>query len=280
MRVEVDVSDLTIKEVLSMCEDQKQRLVAYISKSLNKAKRNYEIHDKEMLAIIRCLEAQRHFLEGTRDQFEIWTNHKNLEYFIKTQKLNQRQARQLLYLSRFDFALKYIAGKSMGQADSLNKKANWVEEVERDIENQIMLKKEWLEMRAMKKEQLLIERSKEEIIEKIKKSEAKDDEVVKAVKKMKKARVKILRNKLMLKEGKIYVLKDEKLRLEIIQLYHVTPIAGYRRQQKTVELVTKNYQQLEVTKEVKQYVKRCDQCQRIKNRAEIPAEKLRPNAIL
>ena len=133
-------------------------------------------------------------------------------------------------MSRFDFALKYIAGKSMGQADSLNKKANWIEEVERDIENQIMLKKEWLEMRAMKKEQLLIERAKEEIIEKIKKSEAKDDEVVKAVKKMKKARVKILRNKLMLKEGKIYVLKDEKLRLEIIQLYHVTPIAGYRRQ--------------------------------------------------
>ena len=57
-----------------------------------------------------------------------------------------------------------------------------------------MLKKEWLEIRAMKKGQLLIERAEEEIIEKIKKSEAKDDEVVKVVKEMKKAEVKVLRN--------------------------------------------------------------------------------------
>jgi len=134
-------------------------------------------------------------------------------------------------LSRFDFALKHIAGKSIGQADSLSKRVNWVEEVERDKENQIMLKKEWLEIRVIKKEQLLIEGAKEEIIEKIKKSEAKDNEVVKAVKKIKKAGVKILRNdKLVLKKEKVYVLKDEKLRLEIIQLYHVIPIAGYRKQ--------------------------------------------------
>jgi len=58
MRVEVDASDFATGEVLSMkCEDERWRPVAYISKSLNKAKRNYEIHDKEMLAIIWCLEA-------------------------------------------------------------------------------------------------------------------------------------------------------------------------------------------------------------------------------
>jgi len=58
MRVEVDVSDFAMGEVLLMkCEDEKWRPVAYISKSLNKAERNYEIHDKEMLAIIQCLEA-------------------------------------------------------------------------------------------------------------------------------------------------------------------------------------------------------------------------------
>jgi len=53
------------------CENEKWRLVAYISKSLNKAKKNYEIHNKEMLAIIRCLEAWRHFLESTKSQFKI-----------------------------------------------------------------------------------------------------------------------------------------------------------------------------------------------------------------
>ena len=58
MRVEANASDFATGGVLSMkCEDKKWRPVAYISKSLNEAERNYEIHDKEMLAIIRCLEA-------------------------------------------------------------------------------------------------------------------------------------------------------------------------------------------------------------------------------
>ena len=57
MRVETDISDFVLRKILSMkCEDKKWKLVAYISKLLNKAERNYEIHDKEMLAIIRCLE--------------------------------------------------------------------------------------------------------------------------------------------------------------------------------------------------------------------------------
>ena len=68
------------------------RLVAFLSKSLNKMERNYEIHDKEMLAIIRGLENWRHWLGGTHFKFKIWTDHKNLEYFMKTQKLNYRQA--------------------------------------------------------------------------------------------------------------------------------------------------------------------------------------------
>ena len=89
MRVETDVSDFAIGGVLSMkCEDEKWRPVAYISKLLNETKRNYEIHNKEMLVIIWYLEAWRHFLEKAKDQFEIWMDHKNLKYFIKAQKLN------------------------------------------------------------------------------------------------------------------------------------------------------------------------------------------------
>ena len=110
---------------------------------------NYEIHDKEMLAIIRCLEAWRYFLEGAKSRFEIWMDHKNLEYFMKAQKLNQRQARWSLYLLRFNFALKHVASKSMGRADSLSRRVDWAEGLERDNENQIMLKEEWLEVRVM-----------------------------------------------------------------------------------------------------------------------------------
>ena len=67
IRVEADVSNFAMDGILSIkCKDEKWRLVAYISKLLNKAKKNYEIHNKEMLAIIRCLEAWKHYLESTK----------------------------------------------------------------------------------------------------------------------------------------------------------------------------------------------------------------------
>ena len=79
MRVEADASDYITGGVLSTkYEDGKWRLVAFISKLLNATEQNYEIHNKEMLAVIRCLEAWRYYLEGTKLEFEIWTDHKNL----------------------------------------------------------------------------------------------------------------------------------------------------------------------------------------------------------
>ena len=72
MRMEVDVLDYATGGVLSMeCKDGLWRPVAFLSKSLNETKKNYEIHDKEMLAIIRGLESWRHLLEGVQSKFEI-----------------------------------------------------------------------------------------------------------------------------------------------------------------------------------------------------------------
>ena len=66
---------------------------------------NYQIYDKEMLAIIQALEEWQHFLEGAAEQIEIHTDHKNLAYFRTAQKLNHHQARWSLYLSHFHFSL-------------------------------------------------------------------------------------------------------------------------------------------------------------------------------
>ena len=72
MRMEVDTSDYATGGVLSMeCEDGKWRLVTFLSKSLNETERNYEIYDKEMLAIIRGLENWRHLLEDMQFKFVI-----------------------------------------------------------------------------------------------------------------------------------------------------------------------------------------------------------------
>ena len=84
MRIEVNILGYMTEEVLFIeCENRKQKLIAYLSKQLNKTKRNYEIHNKEMLVVIRRLENQKHLLEDIIFKFEIQTNYKNLEYFIK-----------------------------------------------------------------------------------------------------------------------------------------------------------------------------------------------------
>jgi len=134
MRVEVDASDYTTGRVLlTKCENVKWRPVAFI-KLLNAIERNYEIHNKEMLAVIRCLEAWRHYLKRENLEFKIWTDHKNLQYFMTSQKLNWRQVRWVLYLSQFNFVLKHIPGKSMGKADGLSKRSDW-QEVKKDNED-------------------------------------------------------------------------------------------------------------------------------------------------
>jgi len=133
------------------CSNKLWRPVAFISKLLSDTEQNYKIHDKEILAVVKCLEAWRHFLEETTTKFEIWTDHKNLEYFMKAQKLIQRQTRWTLYLSRFDFMLKYVPGSRMGKADSLSRRPDWKIGVERNNENKILVKSEWLVVRKTEK---------------------------------------------------------------------------------------------------------------------------------
>jgi len=279
MRIEVDASDYAMGGVFSMeCEDRLWRLVVFLSKSLNETERNYEIHVKEMLAIVRGLEAWRHLLEGAQIKFEIWTDHKNLEYFMKVQKLNRRQARWALYLSQFDFTLKHVVGSKIGKTDGLSRRVDWKIGVDKDNENQVFIKDNWI--RSMYK--VVVEGLEVDLLEKIKKARSKDKDIIRVVEEMKKTGVKELRgNKwkieedLVLKEGKVYVLKDEELRAEVIRLHHDVPVAGHGGRWKTVELVTRNYWWPGVTKDIGKYVERCDLCQRMKNRTEKLAGKLK-----
>jgi len=123
LRVKADALNYATEGVLSIkCSNELWRPVTFISKSLSDTERNYKIHNKKMLAVVKCLEAWRYFLEETTIKFEIWIDHKNLEYFIKVQKLNRRQARWALYLSRFDFTLKHVLESKMGKMDSLSRR--------------------------------------------------------------------------------------------------------------------------------------------------------------
>ena len=123
-RVEADSSDFATGAVLSQEQNGVWHPIGYMSRSLNEVERNYPIHDKELLAVMRALEEWRHYLEGATHRVEILTDHKNLEYFQTARKLNRRQARWSLYLSRFDFAFKHRPGKSSGKPDALSRRAD------------------------------------------------------------------------------------------------------------------------------------------------------------
>ena len=125
----------------------------------------------------------------------------------------------------------------------------------------MLVKPEQLKVRRTDGVEVIVEGV--DLLEKVRQSRAKDNEVIKVVKEMKWARVKMLRDEeqrkidsIIYKERKMYISKDKKLRTEIIRLHHNTLVEGHRRQQKIVELITRNFQQLGVTKKVKQYMKR------------------------
>ena len=183
-RVEADASNYITGEVLSIeYSDELWRPVAFISKFLSNIKRNYKILDKEMLTVVRCLKVQRYFLERMTIKFEIWTDYKNLKYFIKVQKLNKKQARLILYLLRFNLTLKHVPESKIEKVNSLSRRPDWKIEVERDNKNKILVKPKWLEVRKIKKVKVIVEGV--DLVEKVKQLKVKDNEVVKAIEEMK-----------------------------------------------------------------------------------------------
>jgi len=154
---------------------------------------------------------------------------------MKVQKLNRRQARWALYLSRFNFMLKHVPESKMGKVDSLSRRLDWEVGVEKDNEDQRLVKPEWLEVRKTETVEIIVDGV--DLLEEVRKSKVKDNEVVKAVEEMKRVEVKMLRDEewrevdsVMYKEGKVYVPKDDKLRAEIIRLHHDMPVGGHRGQ--------------------------------------------------
>ena len=134
-------------------------------------------------------------------------------------------------MSRFDFTLKHVPGTRMGKADRLSRRPDWKVEVEKNNNNQVFIKDNWI----YSLQKVVIEGPEVEMLEKIKKARSKDEDVVRVVEKMKKAKVKKLQGNewqieedLVKKKGKVYVPKNEELRAKIIWWHHDVPVAGHR----------------------------------------------------
>ena len=136
-RLEVDASGYASGAVLHQIVDGEPRPVAFFSKSHSQPERNYEIYDKEMLAIVRALQQWRHLLRGA-PKFEIYTDHRNLQFFREPQKLNMRQARWYMMLAEYDYVLHHRPRKLYVIADVLSRKDGSNEGV-KDNENVVLL---------------------------------------------------------------------------------------------------------------------------------------------
>ena len=117
----IDASGYALGGVLSQLQDDKWHLVAFISRTMTDAKLNYDIYDKELLAIMYALKEWRPYLLDAHKTFEIWTDHKNLLYFRKAQDLNSHQACWYLKLQDVDYTLHHIPGTSNSKANILSR---------------------------------------------------------------------------------------------------------------------------------------------------------------
>jgi hypothetical protein len=143
--VEADASDYVVAGVLSQVgTDGETRPVAYFSKRMSPAEGNYEIYDKELLAIVRCFEQWRPELEGAAHPIRVLSDHKNLQYFATTKQLSHRQARWSEYLSRFNFSITYRPGKNGEKPDALTRRSQDVsaQDEARQARNQTLLRPE------------------------------------------------------------------------------------------------------------------------------------------
>ena len=252
--------------------------VAFRSASMDPAEQNYEIYDREMLAIIEALKDWRHFLEGLPNPFEIVTDHRNLEYWRTAQDLSRRQARWALWLSRFDFTLTHRAGKANAQADALSRVSQLEVMDADDNQQQIVLRPEHF-LRAATA--VLFQNPLEE---RIRKASERESEVLEGLRKLKTHGPHKLVNGLaeweekegiVYYKGRVYVPPDPQLRRDVVAQCHDALTAGHPGKHRTLELVSRQFWWPTVRSFVDKYVEGCDNCQRRRVRPQ-PQSSLEP----
>lgn len=264
--METDASDFALGAVLSqMGTDDKLHPIAFHSRKFSAAEINYEIHDKELLAIVDSFQEWRHYLEGASSPVTVYTDHKNLEYFMSARVLNRRQARWSMSLSRFDFIITYRPGKQQGLSDALSRRSYFApKEGDAAFEQQrtVLLKPEQFHLRAVKStltvdstflKQIQSSMSSDPLVHDIENNSSKSHDSSKFE----------FKNNLLYFEGRLYV-PEGKARLRVLQARHDFPAAGHFGYNKTLELISRDFWWPQMWKSVKDFVQSCDICSRSK----------------
>ena len=122
--LETDASGFTLGAVISQEFDDGVHPVAFHSRSLLDAERNYDAHDKELAGVIFGFKKGRSYFLGAEHAIRVKTDHKNLTYFREPQKITERQARWFEFLQDFDYTIEHVPGQLNTVADLLSRRSD------------------------------------------------------------------------------------------------------------------------------------------------------------
>ena len=276
--LETDASGFAWGAMLSQEDDTgKMRPVSCCSKGFADAETRYDTHDRELLAIIRSLEANRHWLMGTKYPVTILTDHNNLNYFKDKQFLSKRQTRWMEFLSNFNFELAYRPGKKNQVADLLSRRVD--HEVDVPDEAKILLPPSSIvkEQRIASiahpdsgfpnlEKELYASQAQDPIILKFNMTREGDDTTI--------PEGWGKRNDLWNYHGKIYI--PPEFRQTIFRQLHSSPSASHPGRDATTYNIQKDFYWPRMRQDVHEWVKNCDICQRMKIRPKKPSGHLKP----
>ena len=265
-----DASGFAISGILCQFFNGVLHPVAFWSRKSTPAECNYDIHDREMLAIVSAFQHWRHYLEGAKHTITVYTDHKNLEVFMSTKVLNRRQARWAELLAGYDFVLTPIPG-SKNPADGPSRRPDYAEDVTAPsgpllpssaLRNFPISALETPPVNArlfrlsasfavFTPESSLRQRFVDALL---------SDPI--AIAQRQPTAPYSWRNGLLLHDSFIYI--PETLRLDILRIHHDDPLAGHFGITKTLELLSRNYWFPKMSSYVKKYVSTCDLCSRSK----------------
>jgi len=233
IQVETDASDLAIGACLTQEHSGQRHPLAYYSRKMTPAEQNYDIHDKELLAIVVSLQHWRVYAEGAPGLI-IYSDHKNLTTFTTTKELNRRQVRWSQLLGQYKFKIVYTPGKDNGRADGLSRRPDYMESKEK-FEHSILRTNQDGSLSANAKDFGNVLRILQDDTEQF-----------------------------PVLQGKFAVQTNQEQ--DCIKQHHDDPVQGHPGIAKTVELIQRNFTFPHMKQKVTNYIKQCLKCQQ--NKAE------------
>jgi len=279
--LETDASDFAIAGILSQkFEDGKIHPVRFVSTTLTPAELNYDVYDKEMVAIVFSLAKNRHYLQGAEHKTMIFSYHQNLTYFETAVLLNRRQARWAEQLKNYHFTIMYRKGSANVKADTLSRCPAFTsrEGGNTATTNRTMIdKSQWLEVGAMDLDTNVeygtiqisaktMEQLLPEARERIKENAMLDEKYRDLCKQISSGKNVdknfTISNDLLFWNNRVYV--PEGLRQRVMQSEHDSKVAGHFGRERTLELLSRNFYWTNMERDVRKHCSECDNCQRTK----------------